>query len=319
MGQLVDGVWQADSRAVRSKDGRFVRAETQFRDRISADGSTGYKAEAGRYHLYVSLACPWAHRTLIFRVLKGLEQAISISVVAPLMAEKGWVFGESEGCSADPLFSARYLYEIYTQAQTEYSGRVTVPVLWDRQRGAIVNNESAEIIRMMNSEFIGIAKESPDYCPDDLLGEIDEINERVFTDINNGVYRNGFATTQEAYEEAFEQLFAALDWAEDKLGKRRYLCGERLTEADWRLFVTLLRFDCVYVGHFKCNLRRIADYPCLSYYLRELYQIPGIAQTCNFRHIKEHYYRSHESINPTRIVPSGPEMNLHQAHDRDRF
>ncbi len=319
MGQLVDGIWQVETLAVRSKDGRFVRAETQFRDFISADGSSGFKAEAGRYHLYVSLACPWAHRTLIFRVLKGLEGAISISVVDPFMADTGWAFGESEGCIADPLFGARHLHEIYTQAEAEYSGRVTVPVLWDRKRGTIVNNESAEIIRMMNSEFSKFAPESPDYCPDDLRDEIDEINERVYEDINNGVYRNGFATTQESYEEAFEQLFAALDWVEEILSRRRYLCGERLTEADWRLFVTLLRFDPVYVGHFKCNLRRIADYPCLSNYLCELYQIPGIAQTCNFRHIKEHYYRSHESINPTRIVPCGPEMNLHQAHDRNRL
>lgn len=319
MGQLVDGVWQAETLGVRSKDGRFVRAKTQFRDFISADGSSGFKAEAGRYHLYVSLACPWAHRTLIFRVLKGLEDAISISVVDPFMADEGWAFGDSEGCIADPLIGAHHMHQIYTQAQPEYSGRVTVPVLWDRQRATIVNNESAEIIRMMNSEFGALAADSPDYCPDYLLAEIDEINERVFTDINNGVYRNGFATTQEAYEEAFEQLFAALDWVEDKLAGRRYLCGARLTEADWRLFVTLLRFDCVYFGHFKCNLRRISDYPCLSNYLRELYQIPGVAGTCNFRHIKEHYYRSHESINPTRIVPRGPEINLHQAHDRDRL
>jgi putative glutathione S-transferase len=319
MGQLVDGVWQPDTLAVRSKDGRFVRGETQFRAFVSADGSTGFKAESGRYHLYVSLACPWAHRTLIFRVLKGLEDTISVSIVDPFMADKGWAFGESEGCIADPLINAGHLHEIYTQAQADYSGRVTVPVLWDRERSIIVNNESAEIIRMMNSEFGAFDAESPDYCPDDLRDEIDEINERMFTDINNGVYRNGFATTQAAYEEAFEQLFAALDWVEDRLGTRRYLCGERLTEADWRLFVTLLRFDCVYVGHFKCNLRRISDYPCLSNYLRELYQTPGVAGTCNFRHIKEHYYRSHESLNPTRIVPSGPEMNLHLAHDRDRL
>ena len=319
MGQLVDGVWQIETLGVRSKDGRFVRAETQFRDWISADGSSGFKAEAGRYHLYVSLACPWAHRTLIFCVLKGLEEIISISVVDSFMADVGWAFGESEGCIADPLFGAHHMHQIYTQVQAVYSGQVTVPVLWDRERGTTVNNESAEIIRMMNSEFAGIAPESPDYYLDDLCGEIDEINERVYTDINNGVYRNGFATTQEFYEEAFGLLFAALDWVENKLSLRCYLCGARLTEADWRLFVTLLRFDCVYFGHFKCNLRGISDYPCLSNYLRELYQIPGVAGTCNFRHIKEHYYRSHESINPTRIVPRGPEINLHQAHDRDRL
>ena len=319
MGQLVDGVWQPETLAVRSKDGRFVRADSQFRDRISGDGASGFKAEAGRYHLYVSLACPWAHRTLIFRHLKGLEELISISVVAPFMAELGWVFGDSEGCIADPLFGADHLHEIYSHARADYSGRVTVPVLWDRERATIVNNESAEIIRMMNSEFGALAPDSPDFCPDELCGEIDEVNQRVYTDINNGVYRTGFAGTQQAYEEACDQLFAALDWVEARLRTRRYLCGERLTEADWRLFPTLVRFDCVYFGHFKCNIRRIEDYPCLSNYLRELYQIPGIAELCNFRHIKEHYYRSHESINPTRIVPSGPEMDLHRAHDRDRL
>jgi putative glutathione S-transferase len=319
MGQLVDGVWQPETLAVRSKDGRFVRADSQFRDRISADGASGFKAEAGRYHLYISLACPWAHRTLIFRHLKGLEELISISIVEPFMAEAGWAFGDSEGCIADPLFGAGHLHEIYSHARADYSGRVTVPVLWDRERATIVNNESAEIIRMMNSEFGALAPDTPDFCPVELRGEIDEVNKRVYTDINNGVYRTGFAGTQPAYEEACDQLFAALDWVEARLRARRYLCGERLTEADWRLFPTLVRFDCVYFGHFKCNIRRIADYPCLSNYLRELYQVPGIAGLCNFRHIKEHYYRSHESINPTRIVPSGPEMDLHQAHDRDRL
>ena len=211
------------------------------------------------------------------------------------------------------------MHEIYTQAQSDYSGRVTVPVLWDRERATIVNNESAEIIRMMNSEFAALAPETVDYCPEDLRDEIDAVNERVYTDINNGVYRCGFAATQQAYDEACDQLFAALDWVESRLTTRRYLCGGRLSEADWRLFPTLLRFDCVYFGHFKCNIRRISDYPCLSNYLRELYQIPGIAALCNFRHIKEHYYRSHESINPTRIVPKGPEMDLLQAHDRDRL
>lgn len=322
MGPLVDGVWQAETLRVRSKDGRFVRPETQFRNFISADGSTGFRAEAGGYHLYVSLACPWAHRTLIFRALRGLEGAISVSVVDPFMGNQGWVFGDSEGCIADPLFDAQHMHEIYTQAEAEYSGRVTVPVSWDKTRATIVNNESAEIIRMMNSEcaeFTLDGRDGPDYYPEALRGEIDEINARVYSDINNGVYRNGFATTLESYEEVFDRLFAALDWLEDKLTTRRYLCGARLTEADWRLFVTLLRFDCVYVGHFKCNLRRIADYPCLSNYLRDLYQMPGIAETCNFSHIKEHYYGSHKSINPTRIVPKGPEMNLHQAHDRNRL
>ena len=319
MGQLVDGVWQTETLEVRSRDGRFVRADTQFRDQITADGSSGFKAEKGRYHLYISLACPWAHRTLIYRHLKGLEDAVGVSVVDPFMADQGWAFGDSEGCIADPLFGARHMHEIYTQARSDYSGRVTVPVLWDRERATIVNNESSEIIRMFNSEFAALAPESPNYCPDELLGEIDEVNERVYSDINNGVYRNGFAATQQAYEEAFDQLFAALDWVEERLRTRRYLCGGQVTEADWRLFPTLVRFDCVYFGHFKCNLRRIEDYPSLSNYLRELYQIPGIAELCNFRHIKEHYYRSHESINPTRIVPRGPEMNLNQPHDRDRL
>jgi putative glutathione S-transferase len=319
MGQLVDGVWQTETLEVRSKDGRFVRADTQFRDQITADGSSGFKAEKERYHLYISLACPWAHRTLIYRHLKGLEDAISISVVDPFMADQGWAFGDSEGCIADPLFGAGHMHEIYTQARNDYSGRVTVPVLWDRERATIVNNESSEIIRMLNSEFAALAPDTSDYCPDELLGEIDAVNERVYNDINNGVYRNGFAATQQAYEEAFDQLFAALDWVEERLRTRRYLCGAQLTEADWRLFPTLVRFDCVYLGHFKCNLRRIEDYPFLSNYLRELYQIPGIAELCNFRHIKEHYYRSHESINPTRIVPRGPEMNLHLAHDRARL
>ena len=319
MGQLVDGVWQTETLEVRSKDGRFVRADTQFRDWITADGGSGFKAEKGRYHLYISLACPWAHRTLIYRHLKGLDDAIGVSVVDPFMGERGWTFGDSEGCIADPLFGANHMYEIYNQARSDYSGRVTVPVLWDRERATIVNNESAEIIRMFNSEFAALAPETPDYCPEELLGEIDAVNERVYNDINNGVYRNGFASTQKAYEEAFDQLFAALDWLESRLQTRRYLCGAQITEADWRLFPTLVRFDPVYFGHFKCNLRRISDYPCLSNYLRELYQIPGIAELCNFRHIKEHYYRSHESINPTRIVPRGPEINLHLAHDRDRL
>ena len=319
MGQLVDGVWHRETLEVRSKDGRFVRADTQFRDQITADGASGFKAENGRYHLYISLACPWAHRTLIFRRLKGLEEAISLSVVDPFMADQGWTFGDSEGCIADPLFAAGHMHEIYTHARSDYSGRVTVPVLWDRERATIVNNESAEIIRMMNSEFAALAPQTPDFYPAELSAEIDAVNARVYSDINNGVYRNGFASTQQAYEEAFDQLFAALDWVEERLATRRYVCGGQLTEADWRLFPTLLRFDCVYFGHFKCNLRRIADYPCLSNYLRELYQIPGIAGLCNFHQIKEHYYRSHESINPTRIVPRGPELNLDQAHDRDRL
>jgi putative glutathione S-transferase len=319
MGQLVDGVWREKPLAVRAGDGRYQRAETQFRDRITADGASGFKAEAGRYHLYVSLACPWAHRTLIFRRLKGLEGVISLSIVDPLMAGQGWSFSAGEGCIEDPLFGARHIHQIYTRARPDYSGRASVPVLWDRERATIVNNESAEIIRMFNSEFAALAPESPDFYPAELREEIDAVNERVYMGVNNGVYRTGFAATQEAYEEAFDRLFATLDWLEERLEIRRYLCGAAITEADWRLFTTLVRFDCVYVGHFKCNLRRIADYPCLSNYLRELYQYPGIAGTCDFRHIKEHYYRSHENINPTGIVAKGPEMDLVAPHDRGRL
>ncbi len=319
MGQLVDGVWQADTLAVRSKVGRFIRVDAQFRDLITADGSSGFKAEAGRYHLYVSLACPWAHRTLIFRRLKRLENLIGLSIVDPIMADQGWTFNDSPGSISDPLFGARHMHEIYAQARPKYSGRASVPVLWDRESATIVNNESSEIIRMMNCEFAALAPETPDYYPESIRGEIDMVNKRVYTDINNGVYRAGFATTQAAYEEALDQLFAALDWVEERLETRRYLCGAALTEADWRLFTTLLRFDCVYVGHFKCNLRRVSDYQFISNYLRELYQMPGITDLCDFRHIKEHYYCSHESINPTRIVPRGPQIDLLEPHDRNRL
>jgi putative glutathione S-transferase len=318
MGQLIDGVWHIEDRRAGS-DGRFVRAESRCREWITADGSSGYKAEAGRYHLIISLACPWAHRALIVRRLKGLEQAVTLSIVDPDMGDQGWVFSDYPGSIPDPLFGADKLFEIYTHADPAFSGRVTVPVLWDRERATIVNNESSEIIRMFNSAFVGVATDEPDLCPKALRPEIDAVNERVFTDINNGVYRTGFATAQAAYEEAFDQLFAALDWVEARLAETRYLCGDAITEADWRLFTTLVRFDPVYVGHFKCNLRRIADYPNLSNYLRELYQVPGVAETCDFEHIKGHYFGSHTSINPTRIVPKGPEMDLSAPHDRDRL
>ncbi len=319
MGQLVDGVWQPETLAVRSKDGRFVRADSQFRDRISGDGASGFKAEAGRYHLYVSLACPWAHRTLIFRHLKGLEELISISVVAPFMAELGWVFGDSEGCIADPLFGADHLHEIYSHARADYSGRVTVPVLWDRERATIVNNESAEIIRMMNSEFGALASDSPDFCPDELRGEIDEVNQRVYTDISNGVYRTGFAATQKAYEEAFDNLFNTLDDLEERLAQQRYLVGDRLTEADWRLFSTLLRFDIVYYGHFKCNKKHIYEYPNLWNFTLELYQHPGVAEVTNFDHIKRGYYHLMPQVNPLGIVAKGPALDFNQPHDRDKI
>ncbi len=315
MGELVDGVWHPGGRRTDGK-GRLVRRESAFRDRITADGASGYRCAAGRYHLYVSLACPWAHRTVIARRLKKLDGAVTLSVVEPEMGADGWSFGSAGSAFADPLFGARRLHEIYTRADPSYSGRVTVPVLWDRERGTIVNNESAEILRMFNEGFPGIAADEPDLYPEPLRAEIDAVNERVFQDINAGVYRAGFATEQTAYDEAFDRLFTALDWIEARLQARRYLCGAVLTEADWRLFTTLIRFDAVYFGHFKCNLRRIADYAVLLDYLRELYQIPGVAETCDFDQIKRHYYWSHEDINPTRIVPRGPALSFSAPHAR---
>jgi len=325
MGLLVDGKWQDVWYDTDSTKGRFERSKSQFRNWITQDGSAGptgedgFKAEAGRYHLYVSYACPWAHRTLIFRALKKLESVISVSVVDALMADEGWTFYGTTGSTGDELFGAKRLHEIYTRADPNYSGRVTVPVLWDKQRNTIVSNESAEIIRMLNSAFDKFGNASLDFYPQDLRREIDAMNDFVYPNINNGVYRAGFATTQNAYEEAFEQLFNALDKLEDTLSKQHYLTGSRLTEADWRLFTTLVRFDQVYVGHFKCNLRRIADYPNLWNYTRDLYQVPGVAKTVNMEHIKGHYYRSHKTINPTGIVPVGPEIDFLAPHDRDRF
>jgi len=320
MGLLVDGQWQDEWYDTKATGGRFVRKESSFRDHVRADGSTRFAPEAGRYHLYVSLACPWAHRTLIFRALKKLEAAISISIVDPFMGAQGWAFGSDggseAGCIPDTVNGARHLHEVYTKADSSYTGRVTVPVLWDRVHGTIVNNESSEIIRMLNSEFDAIGDASVDLYPEALRAEIDAINDFVYPRVNNGVYRCGFATTQEAYEEAFAELFGALDELEARLGERRYLVGERITEADWRLFTTLVRFDAVYVGHFKCNLRRIADYPHLSGYLRELHQVPGVAETVDFTHIKRHYYESHRTINPTGVVPLGPELDLTAPHGR---
>ena len=318
MGRLIDGVWHAQDRRT-DEDGRFIRAETRFRARVTADGGAGFPAVAGRYHLYVSLACPWAHRTLIARRLKGLEGAVGLSVVDPEMGPQGWAFSERPGCIPDPVLGARYLRELYIRAAPRFSGRVTVPVLWDRERATIVNNESAEIVRMFDAAFPGIADAAVALYPVEARAEIDAVNARIFRDINDGVYRVGFAAAQGAYEEAFDRLFAALDWAEGRLSRTRYLCGPAPTEADWRLFTTLVRFDAVYFGHFKCNLRRIADYPCLSNYLRDLYQVPGIAGTCDFDHIKRHYYRSHRDINPTGIVPKGPATDLAAPHDRERF
>jgi putative glutathione S-transferase len=315
MGLLVDGTWQEKWYETESQKGRFVRAESQFRNWVTADGGAGptgeagFKAEPGRYHLYVSYACPWAHRTLIFRALKGLEAMIPVSVVHWHMGARGWTFEPGPGVIPDPIHHAATLADVYTAADPKYTGRVTVPVLWDKRRGTIVNNESAEIIRMFNSAFDGLGAAPGDYYPADLHSEIDALNTRIYATVNNGVYKAGFATTQAAYEEAVQPLFETLDWLEDRLGSRRTLCGDRRTEADWRLFTTLLRFDPVYVGHFKCNIRRIADYPRLSAYLADLLAVPGVRGTVHLDHIKQHYYGSHTSINPTGIVPVGPRLD----------
>lgn len=315
MGLLVDGVWHDKWYDTAESGGRFVRKESQFRHWVTPDGAPGpsgeggFKAEPGRYHLYVSLACPWAHRALILRSLKGLEEMIGVSVVHWLMRGEGWTFADGPGVVPDTVNGAERLFEIYAKAEPGYTGRVTVPVLWDRQRGTIVNNESSEIIRMLNTAFDGVGARAGDYYPQALRVEIDEINARVYATLNNGVYRSGFATTQEAYEEAVNPLFDTLDWLEARLSDGRpYLLGETLTEADWRLFTTLIRFDPVYVGHFKCNRRRIADYPHLSAYTKRLYEHPGVAETVDFGHIKRHYYESHRQINPTGIVPVGPDL-----------
>ncbi len=322
MGLLIDGQWADHWYDTHSNNGRFVRSDAQFRHWITPDGSPGptgiggFKAEAGRYHLYVSLACPWAHRTLIFRKLKALESMISVSVVNPLMADHGWTFDDADGVIPDPLHDARYLYQVYTAAEPEYTGRVTVPLLWDKHQNRPVSNESSEIIRMLNSAFDGLGARSGDYYPQALRKDIDTVNARIYDTINNGVYKAGFATSQGAYEEAVFELFAALDELEERLADRRYLLGDQITEADWRLFTTLIRFDAVYHGHFKCNLKRIEDYPHLAAYVRELYQWPGVAETVNMKHIKEHYYRSHSTINPTGVVPSGPLLDFERPHGR---
>jgi putative glutathione S-transferase len=312
MGLLVDGRWHDQWYDTASTGGRFVRADAQFRNWITPDGAPGptgeggFAAAAGRYHLYVGYACPWAHRTVIFRVLKGLEEFISLSVVHWFMGEHGWTFAPGEGVVPDPEVGARYLHEIYTLAEPRYSGRVTIPVLWDKERRAIVNNESSEIIRMLNSAFDGLGARPGDYYPVGLRAEIDLVNQRVYETVNNGVYRAGFATTQAAYDEAVVALFDTLDWLEARLARQAWLCGDRLTEADWRLFTTLVRFDAVYHYHFKCNLRRIRDYPALHAFVRRLHALPGIAATVRMDHIKGHYYGSHRGINPTGIIPRGP-------------
>jgi len=324
LGLLERGDWLQDDPS-RTKDGRFLRPPTTYRNFVTADGSPGptgeggFPAEAGRYHLYVSLACPWAHRTLIFRKLKKLEDVISLSVVEPVLGKLGWEFGTGPGATLDTVNGKSTLAEIYLLTNSRYSGRVTVPVLWDKKRRTIVNNESSEIIRMLNSAFDAFTDVHTDYYPAELRAEIDRINDIVYPNVNNGVYRAGFATTQAAYEEAARALFATLDQLEERLSRQRYLVGRQVTEADWRLFTTLVRFDAVYYSHFKCNLRRITDYPNLWNYLRDLYQVPGVADTVSLDHIKRHYYGSHLNINPTGIVPIGPLLDFMLPHDRDRF
>ena len=322
MGLLVNGQWQDKWYDTDNNQGEFKREAAQLRNWVTADGSAGqsgdagFKAEKDRYHLYVSLACPWAHRTLIFRHLKGLEDYISVSVVSPDMLEHGWTFDKDNHSTGDALFDSDFMHQIYTRNKANYSGRVTVPVLWDKKTQRIVSNESAEIIRMFNSAFNSLTGNERDFYPQSLRSEIDEVNEFVYHNINNGVYRAGFATTQEAYTEAFDDLFAALDKIEQRLSANRYLVGDTLTEADWRLFTTLIRFDSVYVGHFKCNLRTIESYPAISNYLRELYQIEGVSKTVDFYHIKRHYYFSHTMINPTQVVPKGPDIDYARSHNR---
>jgi len=325
MGMLVEGQWHDVWYDTKASQGRFVRSESQFRNWITRDGSPGpsgrggFKAEPGRYHLYVSWACPWAHRTLIFRKLKGLDSLIDISAVNAYMGAEGWTFHPGEGVIPDSVNGVTRIYELYLIADPKYSGRATVPVLWDKAGRTIVSNESAEIIRMLNSAFDDVGGNDLDFYPEDLRAEIDELNDFIYSNVNNGVYKAGFATTQEAYEEAAVALFDALDKLDDRLRTRRYLTGPRITEADWRLFTTLVRFDPVYHGHFKCNRRRIVDYPNLSGYVRDLYQVPGVAETVRVPIIKAHYYGSHKTINPHGIVPIGPDIDYSLPHGRARL
>lgn len=314
MGRLVEGEWVATGADPRKTSGHFRRSDTQFRSWITKDGASGFPAEAGRYHLFVSRACPWAHRALIFRKLNLLEEMITVTYVDPMMLENGWAIDGD--C---PVDGARFMHHIYQAADPVYSGQASVPVLWDKVKNTVVSNESSEIIRMFNSAFSDLTPPTADLYPEKFRGEIDAVNERVYHSLNNGVYKCGFAQTQEAYEENFGALFDTIDWLEQQLSKQKYLVGPDITEADWRLFTTLIRFDAVYYGHFKCNQRRIIDYPNLSNYLRNLYQIPGIADTVVMEEIKAHYYGSHETVNPTRIVPKGPLLDFWAPHDRDRF
>jgi putative glutathione S-transferase len=316
LGVLIEGKWVPE-REQEDEAGKFVRPSTTFRNWITADGSGGFQAEADRYHLYVSLACPWAHRTLIIRKLKGLEDAVSVSIVDPVIDQNSWEFSDAPGCVPDFVNQTQYLWQVYLKADPDYSGRVTVPVLWDKQTNTIVNNESREIIRMLDTEFSRIANEV-DLYPAELQEAIEQTIDAIYQPINNGVYRAGFATTQSAYEEGVTDLFEALDHWETVLGQQRYLCGDRLTEADICMFTTLLRFDAVYYVHFKCNVRRMIDYPNLWGYLRDIYQHPGVKETCSLEQIKLHYYKSHPKVNPTRIVPKGPALNLDEPHGRDR-
>ncbi|AQA19307.1 glutathione-dependent reductase [Halioglobus japonicus] len=315
MGLLVDGKWQDTWYDTKSSGGKFVREDAQFRHWITPDGSAGpsgeggFKAEPGRYHLYVSLACPWAHRTLIMRTLKGLEDLISVSVISPIMLENGWTYDETTGSSGDALNQRQFHHQVYTDADSTYSGRVTVPVLWDKERNTIVNNESSEIIRMLNTAFNDLTGNTDDYYPEAMRTGIDEWNERIYPAVNNGVYRAGFATSQDAYEEAYQVLFAELDALDAHLQSNRYLMGDTLTEADIRLFTTLIRFDAVYHGHFKCNRQRLEDFAALPRYIRDIYQLTGVAATVDFDHIKRHYYASHLMINPTGVVPAGPDID----------
>ena len=323
MGLLIEGKWSDSWYDTRVTKGHFKRQDSIFRNWVTADGSPGssgtggFKAEAGRYHLYISLACPWAHRTLIFRYLKGLDQMISLSVVHWLMAEQGWSFAADDAVIADPLHNAEFMHQIYTAAQPDYTGRVTVPVLWDKQTGTIVSNESAEIIQMFNSAFDSVGATPADYFPPALQAEMDAVNERVYHGVNNGVYKAGFATSQEAYDGAVATLFETLDWLEERLSAQRWLVGDQITAADWRLFTTLVRFDPVYYGHFKCSRRQLADYPHLWGYTRDLYQQPGIAETVNMDHIRKHYHCSHKTINPHGILPKMPaRADFNAPHDR---
>ncbi len=319
MGLIVNGKWVDNWYDTNATKGEFKRQESRFRDVISKNKNAKFPAVEGRYHLYVSLACPWAHRTLIFRKLKQLESIISVSVVKPEMLEFGWQFDKDSTDYRDDLYNSDFMYQLYLKAAPDYQGRVTVPVLWDKQTGTIVNNESSEIIRIFNSAFNELTGNDLDFYPEALQSDINTINDRVYNTVNNGVYRAGFATTQTAYEHAFDELFTSLDWLESHLSRNRYLLGERLTEADWRLFTTLIRFDAVYFGHFKCNLQRLSDYYHLSNYVRELYQMHGVSETVDLDYTKQHYYGSHKTINPTLIVPKGPQLDFSQPHEREKL